>query len=148
MCVCACVHAYVHACVCHQVSAWSQYVFIQCLKMQSMRNEEKKWQNFAHLYLGIGWYNLLQIWYVIRKHLSSKNLDKKSQVWKSCFSIHSSARHTTMCLDLLKHTSLSHMCTSIEYKVLWEFILPLQLFTVYVYITVHQLYFTFFRKFD
>jgi len=33
--------------------------------MQSVRKDEEKkklFQNFAHLYLEIGWHNLLQIW--------------------------------------------------------------------------------------
>ena len=38
------------------------------LKMQSVQKDEEKtknlFQTFACLYLGIGWHNLLQIWYV------------------------------------------------------------------------------------
>jgi len=48
-------------------------------KMQSVQKDRKKqsklFQNFARSYLGIGWYNLLQIWYVnlpSSAHLSSK----------------------------------------------------------------------------
>ena len=54
----------------YQVSAWSEYVFAFYSKCAKRRRRAKKikklkW-NFAHSYLGIGWCNLLQIWYVFR----------------------------------------------------------------------------------
>jgi len=87
--------------------------------MQSVQNEEERkkkklFQNFAHLYLAIGWSNLLQIWYLVQG-ISAANLGKISQSYigvkitffvflslYSCCSMMASwaARHTTVCLDI------------------------------------------------
>ena len=93
-------------------------------KMQSVRNEEEKtkklFQNFVHLYLGISWYDLHQIWYVDSPSSGASqqqiwlNSGKRSRsyigvkitffvflsIYSRCGATASwAAQHTTVCLE-------------------------------------------------
>ena len=88
--------------------------------MQSVRNKKKKklFQDFSHLHLGIGWYDLLQIWYADLPSLGTSqqeiwlNSGKRSESYvdvkitflASCQYTHGVARQLlgrTTCLDNL-----------------------------------------------
>ena len=103
---------------CVPVSARSEYVFafyVRKCKVNKI-NKKKIFWNFACLYLGIGWCNLLRIWYVDSPSSGASqqqiwlNLGMRSQSYRgvkimfssSCQYTHGASwvpRHTTMCLD-------------------------------------------------
>jgi len=63
-------------------------------KMQSVRNddEEKKWRHFVHLYLEIGWHELLPIWHVESPTLGDLRCKKDVFFLSSCQYTHGVAR--------------------------------------------------------